>query len=459
MASVNYSFCIDPVPVPRVRTKNREIRTGIPCPGTRDILEQLGRYESRSMHGQPPLVWDHAQDFNIYDACGNRFIDFASTIFVANVGHANPHVLAAVKNILDRPLVHNYAYATKIRAEYYRQLVEFAGANFGKAFLMSAGTEATEAAVKLMRLAARQKKKRRPVILSFLGNWHGRTMGAQMLSSNEHQKEWIGYQDPNNLYLPFPYPWSLNGKSGAEYFLDSFQELLRREQLDPRRDIAGFMLETFQGWAAAFYPVDFVQAVRKICDENDILLCFDEMQSGFARTGRAFGYEHYDVTADLLCCGKGMGGGFPISGVIGRSEIMDLPEIGDMSSTHSANPTVCAAGLAVLEEIKSKGLIQKATQQGNLLHTALNHLKDEFPEQISHVLGIGMIAALHFNHEGKPLCTFASRVAEECLRRGLLVVHTGRESIKIGPPLTIPDDALLEGVSVLREAIQGALQS
>ncbi len=458
MSSGNYQFSIEPVAVPSVETANRKIKTGIPCPGTREILTMLEHYESRSMHGQPPLVWDRASDFSIYDACGNRFIDFTSTIFVANVGHANSHVLNAVKTILERPLVHNYAYATKIRADYHKKLVQFAGPDFGKAFLMSAGTEATEAAVKLMRLSALEKRKRRPVIISFNGNWHGRTMGAQMLSSNDHQKEWIGYQDHNNIYLPFPYPWALNGKSGAEFFRDSFQAILKEKGLDPKRDIAGFMLETFQGWAAAFYPPDFVQAIREVCDENDILLCFDEMQSGFARTGRAFGYEHYGVRADLLCCGKGMGGGFPVSGVIGRSDIMDLPDVGDMSSTHSANPTVCAAGLAVIEEIESKDLIRKAARQGKLLHDALNHLKDEFPGQISHVLGIGMIAALHFNHDGEPLCTLASRVAEQCLRKGLLLVHTGRESIKIGPPLTITDDALLEGVTVIGEAVREVLE-
>ena len=457
MSGHSYQFELDPVKVSPVLTQNRKIHTGIPCPGTRDVLEILDQYESRSMHGQPPLVWDRAEDFNIYDECGNRFIDFTSTIFVANVGHANPHVLDAVRKTLDRPLVHNYAYPSKIRAAYHKRLVNFAGPNFGKAFLMSAGTEATEAAVKLMRLYGLKTAKKRPLIISFSGNWHGRTLGAQMLSSNTHQKEWIGFQDRNVVYLPFPYPWALNGTSGKDFFRKNFMELVNQEKLDVSKDICGFMLETFQGWAAAFYPADFVQEIRRVCDENDILLCFDEMQSGFARTGKAFGYEHYGVKADLLCCGKGMGGGFPVSGVIGRSDIMDLPEVGDMSSTHSANPVVCSAGLAVIEEIESKNLIEKAGKQGILLHEGLNKLKAEFPEQISHILGIGMIAGVHFNHNGTPLSKFTSQVAEHCLRKGLLVVHTGRESIKIGPPLTITDEALLEGIAVIRESIKEVL--
>ena len=458
MASGNYKFSIRPVDVPEVHTEYRDVRTAIPCPGTEEILARLEKCESRSMHGQPPLVWERAEGFNIYDPCGNKFIDFTSTIFVANTGHANSHVTASVKAALDKPLVHSYAYPTSLRMEYLEQLTGFAGNGLDKAFLMSAGTEATEAAVKLMRLYGLRERKRRPVILSFMGNWHGRTMGAQMLSSNENQKEWIGQQDKNNIYLPFPYPWSLEDKSGAEFFEDAFRDILSGEQLDPAVDICGFMLETFQGWAAAFYPVDFVQAVRRVCDRYGILLCFDEMQSGFARTGKAFGYEHYGVKADLLCCGKGMGSGFPLSGVIGRSEIMDLPEAGDMSSTHSANPIVCAAGLATLEEIRQRNLVARAAESGKVLHEELGKLKQAFPDRISHILGMGMVAAIHFNHDGKPLSSFAGSVAERCLRRGLLVVHTGRESIKIGPPLVIPGEAIREGVSVLHDAVAEAVE-
>jgi len=216
------------------------------------------------------------------------------------------------------------------------------------------------------------------------------------------------------------------------------------------------MLETFQGWGAIFYPKEYIQELRRICDENEILLCFDEMQSGFGRTGKNFGYEHYEVRADLICCGKGMGGGFPISGVIGRAVVMDLPEIGNMSSTHSGNPVMCAAAIAVLDEIAEKNLVHESARKGLLLHSQLNLLKDEFPEQILGIYGIGMIASILFSQpmDGSKNFELVSRVAEKCMQKGLLVVHTGRESIKIGPPLTITEDALLEGILVIRESIK-----
>jgi 4-aminobutyrate aminotransferase-like enzyme len=184
------------------------------------------------------------------------------------------------------------------------------------------------------------------------------------------------------------------------------------------------------------------------------------MQSGFGRTGQNFGYEHYDVKADLICCGKGMGGGFPISGVIGKAEIMDLPEIGNMSSTHSGNPVMSVAGMAVLEEIENKDLINESSRKGLILHNELNKLKEIYTEIISSIQGCGMIAAIIFKEtEFKNISEKVSELAEVCMQKGLLIVHTGRESIKIGPPLTITEDALLEGLEVLNISIEKVFRS
>ena len=406
------------------------------------------------MHGQLPLVWERAEDCSVFDAAGNRWIDFTATIFVANVGHSNPRVTAAITSALERPLYSCYAYANETRARYLEKLVAFAGAPYEKAFLLSAGTEATEAAFKLMRMHGQKEGKRRRGIISVEGNWHGRTLGAQMLGSNRGQREWIGYQDRDIHHIRFPYPWSLGRRTGAAYLEEDLRKL-EGQGIELAKDVCGFMLETFQGWCAGFYPKDFVQAIEEVCRKHGILLAFDEMQSGFARTGSAFGFKHYGVTPDLICCGKGMGGGVPLSGVLGRAEIMDLPEVGNMSSTHSGNPLVCAAGIAVIEEIERQSLIAEAKRRGYLLSSGLRSLQKRHPERIAHVLGKGLIAAILCSHPetGEPDSRFASMVVERCMQKGLLVVHTGRESIKIGPPLTISDDALLEGVQVLGESI------
>ena len=450
-----HNFSLIPKTVPKLKTNHRLIQTAIPAPGTADIFDRLDRVESRSMHGQLPLVWERAEDFSVYDIAGNRWIDFTSTIFVANVGHSNRKVSSAIQETLNHPLYSCYAYANPVRANYLEKLISFAGSPFEKAFLLSAGTEATEAAIKLMRMHGQQAKKRRRGIICIENNWHGRTLGAQMLSSNLEQRGWIGYQDEDIHHIPFPYPWQLEGRTGEEFLKQGLEQLIAKG-IDLSQDICGFMLETFQGWGAVFYPKDFVQAIEYVCRKNGILLTFDEMQSGFGRTGKKFGFHHYEVTPDLICTGKGMGGGIPLSGVIGRAEIMDLPEVGNMSSTHSANPLACAAGLAVIEELESRNLVAEAERKGKLFRQSLENIQKQFPDRISWILGEGMIMAMLFRNPmtGKSDGPFTSRVAERCMQKGLLVVHTGRESIKMGPPLTISDDALIEGIEVLAESIQ-----
>ena len=455
--SSNYNFPTNPQKVPLVQTKHRLIQTPIPAPGTKDVLEALEGVESRSMQGQMPIVWDKAKGWSVYDIAGNKWIDFTSTIFVVNIGHANSHLVSSVRAVLEKSLIHTYAYSNEIRVEYLKKLTEFA--QFEKAFLLSSGTEATEAAVKLMRMQGQKNGKRKLGIICVENNWHGRTMGAQFLSSNEEQKEWIGFKDPNIHHIPFPYPWVLGGASVEEFLSNGLKKLLD-SGVDFDKDICGVMLETFQGWGAVFYPAEFVQGLERLCRKHSMLLAFDEMQAGFARTGKRFGYEHYGVRPDLLCCGKGMGSGFPLSGVLGSKEVMDLPETGDMSSTHSANPVVCAAGLATIQEIESLTLVEESEKKGKIFHEKLMAIKERFPDRVSYVLGKGMIAAMLFKKPGshEPDSHFPSKVCEICMYKGLLVVHTGRESIKLAPPLVISREALIEGLDVLEESIFEAEQ-
>lgn len=449
-----HQFNLYPKQVQKIQTKFRLIKTKIPAPGTAEVIQKLHKVESRSMHGQLPIVWNKAENFSVEDIAGNRWIDFTSTIFVANVGHSNKRVTLAIKETLENPLFSCYAYANPLRAKYLEKLLTFAGAPFEKAFLLSAGTEATEAALKLMRMHGQKVKKRRRGIICIENNWHGRTLGAQMMSSNQDQRAWIGYQDEDIHHIPFPYPWRNDECSPAEFLKKGLDQLLAKG-VDISQDICGFMLESFQGWGAVFYPIDFVKDIEKICRKYSILMAFDEMQSGFGRTGKNFGFQHYDVVPDLICIGKGMGGGIPLSGVIGSAAIMDLPSVGNMSSTHSANPLACAAGLAVLEELAAANLVSEANRKGIRFRDELEKIQEHFPGRISWILGKGLIMSIIFRdpNTGCADCSFASRVAERCMQKGVLVVHTGRESIKLGPPLSITDEALLEGISVISESI------
>lgn len=448
-----------PKAVPKVDTDYRKIVTPLPTPESLDILNKMDKYESHSMHGQLPVVWDRAEGFQVYDAWGNMWLDFTSTIFVTNAGHGNPRIVRALQKVIDKPLLHTYTYHSRERADYIEYLIAKTPSQFEKAFLLSAGTEATECAMKLMRMHGQKSGKKRPGIVTFEGNWHGRTMGAQMMSNNIKQKEWIGYLDPNIYHLPFPYPWRNTAtKNPVAFFETSMSDLIEKNNISPDTDLCGFMLETFQGWGALFYPTEFVQAVERFAHQHGLLIAFDEMQAGFGRTGALFGYMHYGVNPDILCCGKGASSSLPLSIVLGSKQVMDLPEIGSMSSTHSANPMVCAAGKANLEALLEDGLIENAKKLGDVFLNKLTEIMNRHPNYINCVAGKGLLAAIHFNDKaGNPLSSLCDHICETLMQRGLLVVHTGRESIKLAPPLVITQEALLEGLNVLEETISDCI--
>ena len=423
-----------------ISTKYRKIKTKIPVPESLPIFELLEKYESRSMHGQLPVVWDRAEDFQVFDKYGNCWIDFTSTIFLANAGHSNSHIVSAIKEAIDKKLLHTYTFANEYRTRFLKKLIEITPSYLEKAFLLSSGTEATECAVKLMRMYGQLVKPSKVKIISFLGNMHGRTMGAEMLRGDKKSSAWIGYKDPNIHHLTFPYPWN-----DAEFEKD-IEELLKKDNFDPD-DICGFMIEPYQGWAGRLFDKEYIQKLFDFARKHKSLVTFDEIQGGFGRTGKLFTYEYFEVEPDLVCVGKALTASLPMSGVLGRKEIMDIPEVGSMSSTHSANPVCCAAALANLEEIESKKLVEESERKGKILHDKLNEIKERYPEYISYVFGRGLLAALIIKDS-----VIATKVCKKAMQKGLLLVHTGRESIKIGPPLTIPDEALIEGIEVLAES-------
>ena len=289
-------------------------------------------------------------------------------------------------------------------------------------------------------------------------------MGAQLLCSDKNQKKWISSSDKNFHFLDFPYPWLLNKRkeSGKEFFKKSLKKL--KKKINFKKDVCGIVIETFQGWGAIFYPKDYIKAIKKFCNENDILLAFDEMQAGFGRTGKFFGFEHYDVNPDLICCGKGMGSGFPISGVLGKRKILDLAPPGSMSSTNSANPLACASGLATLYELDRKKLIKNSEKVGEFLQLELNNLKKKYKNIVYCTSGKGLIASLIFQDlkikKNKKITAdyLASQICFESAKNGLLLVRTGRESIKIGPPLTIKKKEIKIGIEILEKSILAVLK-
>jgi 4-aminobutyrate aminotransferase/(S)-3-amino-2-methylpropionate transaminase len=198
--------------------------------------------------------------------------------------------------------------------------------------------------------------------------------------------------------------------------------------------------------------------LMEFAKKYNILVAFDEMQAGFGRTGKLFGYEHYEVEPDILCCGKGASSGLPLAIVLSSKEIMDLPSVGSMSSTHSANPLVCVAGHENLKAMLEDNLIDNSKNLGNIFHKRLNEIKNRYPNYLKYIFGKGLVAALIFMDEnGKPLSSLCDKISEKAFQKGLLVVHTGRESIKLAPPLSITEEAMLEGVKVIEQCIKESI--
>lgn len=453
-----YKISFKPQNVPKLKTRFRTIKTRIPSPSFYNVYRRLSKYDAALKDIQLPILWDKAENSSVYDKDGNRWIDFTSSIFVANAGHGNNEIKKGIIGQLNKPLLHSYIYPTEVKAEFLEELLDITPDFCEKAYLFSAGTEATECALRITRAYGQTFKKRRKAVISFRGAMHGVTMGAEFLRGKPEALENIGYSDPHIYLLPFPLPWEAGDSKKYDWPARFYKDMavLKKQGLD-FKDIAGFMVEAFRGWGAIFYPKDYIQELAKFAAKNKILVAIDDIQGGLGRTGKLFAYEHYGIKPDLLCLGKGLSGSLPMSAVLGRAKILELPGVGDNThSTHSGNPLSCAAALANLRYIRKHKLTDAAKIKGRVLFDGLNKIKSKFSKRISYISGNGLIAAVLFkdSQNGKPDAEFTSRVCERAMQKGLFLVHTWRESIKIAPPLTIPVAALNEGIKVLEESIE-----
>lgn len=416
------------------------------------FFRRINKLEPRGFLPQLEIFWKKAEGVYVFDKKKKKYLDFTSAIFLSNIGHANKELISSLKKVLNSKIIHSYNYPNPFREKYVKELLNFYGKKFNKkVFLLSGGSETLECAIKLIRLYGSKVNKEKKGIITLEGNWHGRTMGSQMLSSNKKGKEWVGYLDPNIYHLEFPYPWKVKEFNGESFFSNSLKKMKIKY-----KNIAGIILESFQGWGCFFYPKSYIKAIKRFCLKNKILLVFDEMQSGFGRTGEKFGYYHYDVEPNIICCGKGMGSGFPLSGIIGDSKILDLADRGSLSSTHSANPLACAAGLATLKELKNKKLIKKTKKLGFIFNDWLIKLKNKYSDYIMFTSSKGLIGAIIFKDISlkKNGAFIANKICNFALKRGLILVNTGRNSIKIGPPLVINEKQLNLGFNIIDRSFE-----
>lgn len=391
----------NPKEVSKVSTRYRKIKTKIPVPESIPAFQEMEKYEVSDMYTHElPIIWDRADDFQVYDRWGNKWIDFTSGIFVANVGHCAERVSVAIANKVNNKLIHSYIFPHDSRVKLAKKLCEIA--KMDKVLLTVTGSEANEAAMQIMR---RNKKGK---ILSIKGAYYGSSTACRSLLENTIDES--------------IYPQKIN-----------------------YNEIAGVFLQTFRGRDAKFMPYSWIRTWYKWAQDNNIPVGFDEMQSGFARTGKWFGHQHYNVQPDFITVGKALGGGLPISAVIIKNKLLKYAS--DLWSTHTGNPICCAAALATLETIERKKLVEKSAKKGKWFGKLLRKTLSDYP-----IYGRGMIWAIYTGD-----AKLTQKIITKCAEKGLLLVSTHGPAIKIGPPLTIPDEVLNEGIQVIKEVFEEIL--
>ena len=445
------TYPLEPKQVPKVDTKYRRIQTKIPVPGSIPILEQLRACEPVSMTGQPLVVWDRAEACQVYDKWGNVWLDWSSGVLVASAGHGRKEIVDAIVEQATKPMLHNYCFPSEIRAKLVAKLVEMSPPRFDKVFLLTTGAETTECGLKLARTHGRSVGGDKKIgMVSFENAFHGRTLGAQMMGGSPALKEWIVHLDPAMWQVPFPDGyWCEDSSFGL--FLSSLEKQGVRPDM-----VAGVITETYQGGGASFLPAQYVQRLAEWCQEHDIVLIMDEVQAAFGRTGKKFGFEHYGIVPDVICCGKGISSSLPLGAVIGPADLLDQYPPGSMTSTHTGSAVCAAAALANLEIIDGERLWENAARMGEVLQEELLALQRKHPKVIGSVQGKGLVAGLHIVRDGRkePDPDLAFDIVAKCVEKGLLFFSpVGRATVKISPPLIIDEDQIKDGAAVIGEAI------
>lgn len=396
---------------------------------------------------------ERADNAEIYDIEGKRYIDFASGIAVCNTGHGDRRIIDAVKAQLDQ-----FSH-TCFQVNPYASYVELAerlnaaapGNTPKKTIFLTTGAEAVENAIKVARVATG-----RPGIVAFKGGFHGRTMmGMALTGKVAPYKQGFGPFPADVFHVPFPIDY--HGVSEAQS-LDALENLFKTD-IEPAR-VAAIILEPVQG-EGGFYGAspNFLKALRSICDEHGILLILDEIQTGFARTGKLFATEHSGIEPDLITVAKAMAGGFPISGLIGKAHIMDAAAPGGLGGTYGGSPLGCVAGLKVLDIIKEDDLCKRAVEIGELFSRRLLQIKQAGVSAMGDIRNLGAMIALELVHDGeaeRPNPELTKAIVAEAANEGLILLSCGVRGnvIRFLPALTASDDILNEGIDILEAVIR-----
>lgn len=424
-----------------------------------DLVSRRNAAVPRGIATATPVYADRAENAELWDVEGKRYVDFAGGIAVLNTGHRHPKVMAAVEDQMKR-FTHTafqvVAYESFIAlAERLNKRAPFPGP--AKTIFFTTGAEAVENAVKIARAYTK-----RTAIISFSGAFHGRTLMTMGLTGKVVPYKAGFGPFPAEIYH-VPFPMTVHGVT-VEESLHALETLFKSD-VEPAR-VAAIIIEPVQG-EGGFYiaPFDFMKKLRKICDDNGILLISDEIQAGFARTGKLFAIEHSGVAPDLVTMAKSLAGGFPLSGVLGKAEIMDAPGPGGLGGTYAGSPVGCAAGLAVLDVIEEEKLMERSTKIGERVVNRLKAIaqRNDVPP-IGEIRNLGGMIAFELvknrgSHEPDPDATKA--LTTKALQNGLILLSCGvyANTIRILMPLTASDAIIDEGMSIIESSLSQIAQS
>lgn len=433
--------------------------TEIPGPRARELLEMSRRCEPRSMSEQPPVVWAEAHGVWVTDVDGNVYLDFSSGVLVANAGHSHPKIVRAIQEQAAR-VINCYDFVNEYRPRLAQKLVEITPPNLDRAFILTTGSEATEAALKMARHYTGRKE-----IIAFQGAFHGRTYGAMSVGGKRSGAGARGFGPflPQVYLAPFAFCYRcVFDKTYPECDTWCFDYLDWFVQTETESDIAAVITETYQGGAGSIIPPpEWMAKLDRWCRERDVVLIIDEVQASFGRTGKMFGFEHYDVTPNLLCLGKGISSTLPVAAVVGESRLMDSLGPGSMSSTHGGNPLGARAALANIEAIIEEQMPENAARGGGYLARRFAELERKH-QCLGDARGMGLVWGLEIvksKASKEPDADLARRIVLQAAQRGLLMIAPiglYGNVLRIAPPLVISEAELAQGVDILDEVLGAA---
>ncbi|POB09115.1 MAG: 4-aminobutyrate--2-oxoglutarate transaminase [Sulfobacillus thermosulfidooxidans] len=441
-------------------TKYIALKTTVPGPKSAAVLDRIPQATPRATSVYAPLVVDHAHGSLLTDIDGNTFIDLTGGVGVLNVGHTHDKVRKALHEQVDRFLHTDF---TVVPYESYVRLAErlnahFPGGHPATTVFFNSGAEAVENAVKIARAYTRRKG-----IIAFERAFHGRTLMAMTLTSKVHPyKAGMGPFAPEVYRVPFPYPYRCPNRHGDPHHVcdvscyAAIEEALTI-QVAPE-DVAAVIVEPVQGEGGFIVPPkSFLPWLRAFTEKYGILLIVDEVQTGFGRTGKFFATEHAGITPDLLTMAKSIADGVPLSGVMGKPEVMNGPGDSQIGGTYVGNPLATAAGNAVLDIFEEENLLDQAVRQGEHLQARLKAMQGRHPV-IGDVRGLGAMVAMELVTDPKtqePATELTNRVLHNALKRGVIMLKAGiyGNNIRFLAPLNTPLDMLDEALDVLETAL------